>query len=40
MRTLSSDGLLALEPVLAVRTPCFSLFVTIFCLPAIGLGLR
>mmetsp|Transcript_27253 Transcript_27253/g.61582 ORF Transcript_27253/g.61582 Transcript_27253/m.61582 type:complete len:228 (+) Transcript_27253:364-1047(+) len=36
---LSSDGLLALDPVLAVRWPCFSLRVTICCLPAIGLGL-
>ena len=39
MRTLSSAGLWALAPVLAVRWPCFSFLVTICCLPAIGFGL-
>ena len=39
MRTLSSAGLCALAPVLAVRWPCFSFLVTICCLPAIGFGL-
>ena len=39
LRTLSSAGLWALAPVLAVRWPCFSFLVTICCLPAIGFGL-
>ena len=39
LHTLSSAGLWALAPVLAVRWPCFSFLVTICCLPAIGFGL-